>query len=78
MLTENSSGWMLDYVDPRNDTRMLMSIPKPMLRDFKLLAGARGISVAELVRRVVTQEIAAEIRARPEIAPSFRGVLKAN
>ena len=71
----DGSGWMLNYIDPRNDTRMLVSLPSAMLRDLHLLAKAKDISTAELVRRAVTREIAAEIRARPEIAPSFKGVL---
>lgn len=71
----DGSGWLLNYADPRNDTRMLVSLPSAMLRDLHLLAKAKDISTAELVRRAVTREIAAEIRARPEIAPSFKGVL---
>ena len=71
----DGSGWLLNYADPPNDTRMLVSLPSAMLRDLHLLAKAKDISTAELVRRAVTREIAAEIRARPEIAPSFKGVL---
>lgn len=71
----DGSGWMLNYIDPRNDTRMLVSLPSLMLRDLHLLAEAKGISTAELVRRAVTREIAAEIRERPEIAASFKGTL---
>lgn len=71
----DGSGWMLNYIDPRNDTRMLVSLPSAMLRDLHLLAKAKDISTAELVRRAVTREIAAEIRERPEIAPSFKGAL---
>ncbi len=71
----DGSGWMLNYIDPRNDTRMLVSLPSAMLRDLHLLAKAKDISTAELVRRAVTREIAAEIRERPEIAPSFKGTL---
>jgi hypothetical protein len=37
------------------------------------LAKARGISAAEFVRQAVTREIAADIKARPEIAASFKG-----
>lgn len=71
----DGSGWMLNYIDPRNDTRMLVSLPSAMLRDLHLLAKAKDISTAELVRRAVTREIAAQIKARPEIAASFKGVL---
>ena len=71
----DGSGWMLNYADPRNDTRMLMSLPSAMLRDLRLPAKAREISLAELMRRAVTRELAAEIRARPEIAASFKGTL---
>ena len=71
----DGSGWLLNYADPRNDTRMLMSLPSAMLRDLRLLAKARGISLAELMRRAATRELAAEIGERPEIAASFRGTL---
>ena len=71
----DGSGWMLNYTDPRTDTRLLVSLPSAMLRDLHLLAKAKDISTAELVRRAVTREIAAEIRACPEIAFSFRGAL---
>ncbi len=69
------SGWLLNYADPRNNTRLLISLPSAMLRDLRLLAKSQDISAAELVRRAVTREIAAEIRERPEIAPSFKGTL---
>lgn len=71
----DGSGWMLNYIDPRNDTRMLVSLPSAMLRDLHLLAKAREISLAELMRRIATREIAAEIKERPEIAASFKGAL---
>lgn len=70
----DGSRWLLKYTDPRNDTRMLISLPSAMLRDLHLLAKAKGISTAEFVRRAVTRDIAHEIQARPEIARSFRGV----
>ncbi|GIV03812.1 MAG: hypothetical protein KatS3mg015_2642 [Fimbriimonadales bacterium] len=71
----DGSGWLLTYANPRNDTRMLVSLPSAMLRDLRLLAKAKDISAAELVRRAVTREIAAEIKSRPEIAASFKGTL---
>lgn len=71
----DGSGWLLTYADPRNDTRMLMSLPSAMLRDLHLLAKAREISLAELMRRAATREIADLIKERPEIAASFKGTL---
>lgn len=71
----DGSSWMLNYTDPRNDTRMLMSLPSAMLRDLHLLAKAQDISTAELMRRAATREIAAHIKERPEIAASFKGTL---
>lgn len=71
----DGSGWLLNYVDPRNDTRMLMSLPSAMLRDLHLLAKAREISLAELMRRAATREIAAQIKECPETAASFKGTL---
>lgn len=69
----NDTGWLLRYPDPRSDTRMLTSIPSLLLRDLHMLAKAREISLAELVRRALTREIATEIRERPSIAASFKG-----
>ena len=71
----DGSSWLLNYADPRNNTRMLMSLPSAMLCDLHLLAKAREISLAELMRRAATREIAAQIKERPEIAPSFKGAL---
>lgn len=74
----DGSSWLLEYPDPKNDTRMLVSLPSAMLRDLHLMAKASGISTAELVRRAVTAELASQIRARPEIAASFKGALRAS
>lgn len=71
----DGSGWLLNYADPRNDTRLLVSMPSAMLRDLRLLAKSQGISIAELIRRAATREVAAQIKARPEIAASFKGTL---
>lgn len=71
----DGSGWLLNYADPRNDTRVLVSMPSAMLRDLRLLAKSQDISIAELIRRAATREVAAQIKARPEIAASFKGTL---
>lgn len=71
----DGSGWLLNYTDPRNDTRLLMSLPSAMLRDLRILAKSQGISIAELMRRAATREVAAQIEQRPEIAASFKGTL---
>lgn len=71
----DGSGWFLNYVDSRSDTRMLVSMPALMLRDLQLLAKSRDTSAAELVRRAVTREVAELIRERPQLAASFRGTL---
>lgn len=75
MPTPDGSGWLLSYEDPRNDTRMLISLPTAMLRDAQTLARARGISAAELVRQGLTREIAQHLRAAPEAAQAFVGSL---
>lgn len=71
----DGSGWLLNYADPRNDTRVLVSMPSAMLRDLRLLAKSQGISIAELIRRAATREVAVQIKERPEIATSFKGTL---
>lgn len=75
MSRRDRSGWLLNYADPRNNTRLLISLPSAMLRDLHLLAKSQDISTAELMRRAATREIAAQIKERPEIAPSFKGTL---
>lgn len=74
----DGSNWMLVYQDPKNSTRLLISLPPDMLRDAHLLAKARGQSLSEFVRCAITGEVASAIAARPEISPSFRGVRKAS
>ena len=71
-LPDNCS-WSLSYEDPRSSARFLVPLPPQMLRDFRMLAKAREISLAELIRRTLTHEIALEIAARPEIHRSFKG-----
>lgn len=71
----DGSGWLLNYADPRNDTRVLVSMPSAMLRDLRLLAKSQGISISELIRRAATREVAVQIKERPEIAASFKGTL---
>lgn len=75
MPRSDGSGWLLEYPDSRNDSRVLVSLPSAMLRDLRLLAKSQNISVAELIRRAATREVAAHIKERPEIAPSFKGML---
>ena len=75
MSHRDRSGWLLNYADPRNNARLLMSLPSAMLRDLHLLAKSQDISTAELMRRAATRELAAHINERPEIAPSFKGTL---
>ncbi len=75
MPAPDSSHWSLDYADPRSDTRFLFSIPTPMLRDLRVLAKSRDIGVSELLRRIVTREVAEFLEKRPDLQLSFRGQL---
>lgn len=75
MPAPDASHWSLDYADPRSDTRFLFSIPTPMLRDLRVLAKSRDIGVSELLRRIVTREVAEFLEKRPDLQPSFRGQL---
>lgn len=67
---------VLKYKDPRRSSRMLISIAPDMLRDAKLLARARGVSLSELVRRAMADVIADQVRSAPYTAASFRGELQ--
>lgn len=68
-------NWSLTYEDPRSNARTLISMPAEMLRDLRVLSKSQGLSVAEMIRRAVTREIAAVLEERPEIRASFRGKL---
>ena len=46
-----------------------------MLRDLRVLAKSRDIGVSELLRRIVTREVAEFLEKRPDLQPSFRGQL---
>lgn len=75
MTTPDSSNWSLVYDDPRSQTRFLFSLPPPMLRDLRVLAKSRDIAVSELLRRLITREVADFLRERPEVQASFKGRL---
>lgn len=69
----DQTKWSVKYEDPRSDVRFLFSLPKPMHRDIRLLAKARGMTTAEMIRQLISREVAAFQAERPETAPSFRG-----
>lgn len=58
MPTPDPSRWSVSYDDPRSSARMLISLPTQMLDDLRLLAQAREISLSELVRQVMSRELA--------------------
>ena len=73
MPSPNDSKWFVKYEEPRSQTKLLVSMPIEMARDVRLLASYKGITSAELVRRAVTEKIAAQIQAEPLSARSFKG-----
>jgi hypothetical protein len=75
MAAPDSTNWSLTYDDPRSHTRFLFSIPPPMLRDLRVLAKSRGIAVSELLRQLITREVADFLRERPDVQASFKGKL---
>lgn len=54
----DGSRWALQYLDPKSDTRMLISLPSAMLEDIARVAESEGISMAELTRRALTERLA--------------------
>lgn len=75
MAIPDTTHWSLDYDDPRSCTRFLFSIPPPMLRDLRVLAKSRDVAVSELLRQMITREVADFLVKRPDLQPSFKGQL---
>lgn len=69
----NDSAWTLKYADPKSDRRILMSLPSEMLRDLRVLAKSRSVSISEQLRQLITAEVARVIQANPAHSKSFRG-----
>ena len=67
MPRQSGDGWFLKYESTKVSTRLLLSLPKPMLDDAHAVAKAQGISVAELVRRAMTHHMSELARVHPEL-----------
>lgn len=67
MPRQSGDGWFLKYASAKASTRLLLSLPKPMLDDAHAVAKAQGISVAELARRAMTHHMAEVTRAHPDL-----------
>lgn len=52
-------GWALRYVVAGPWTRLLISLPRPMLEDLHTVSSAQGVSVAEFVRLAVCERVVA-------------------
>lgn len=74
-LPTSDAAWALRYPDTRSGSRLLVSLPPDMLHDLNVAAKGVDLSGAEFVRRALTRELAAVIRANPAAARSFRGQL---
>lgn len=73
MPRQSGDGWFLKYESAEASTRLLLSLPKPMLDDAHAVAKAQGISVAELVRRAMTYHMAELARVHPELVLKGQG-----
>lgn len=58
MARKAGKQWFIDYGEERSKTRLLISLPVPMLMDLHAAAKLQGISAAELVRRAATRQLA--------------------
>lgn len=67
MPRQSGDGWFLKYESAKASTRLLLSLPGPMLEDAHAAAQLQGISVAELARRAMTNHVAALAKAHPEL-----------
>ena len=72
MPRQSGDGWFLKYESAKASTRLLLSLPKPMLDDAHAVAKAQGISVAELARRAMTHHMAEVVKANPSLV-ALRG-----
>ena len=72
MPRQSGDGWFLKYESAKASTRLLLSLPKPMLDDAHAVAKAQGISVAELARRAMTYHMAELVKANPSLV-ALRG-----
>ena len=63
----SGDGWFLQYDSAKASTRLLLSLPGPMLDDAHAVAKAQGISVAELARRAMTHHMAEVVKANPSL-----------
>lgn len=67
MPRQSGDGWFLKYESAKASTRLLLSLPKPMLGDAHAVAKAQGISVAELARRAMTHHMAEVAKQYPTV-----------
>ena len=68
MPRQSGDGWFLKYESAKASTRLLLSLPKPMLDDAHAVAKAQGISVAELARRAMTRHMSEVVATYPELS----------
>lgn len=73
MPRQSGGGWFLKYEPAKASTRLLLSLPKPMLDDAHAAAKLQGISVAELARRAMTHHMSELARAYPELVLKGQG-----
>ena len=67
MPRQSGDGWFLKYESAKASTRLLLSLPQPMQDDAHAVAKAKGISVAEVVRRALTRHMRDFARAHPDL-----------
>lgn len=75
MPRQSGDGWFLQYDSAKASTRLLLSLPQPMLDDAHAVAKAQGISVAELARRAMTCHMSEVITAHPSLV-ALKGARK--
>lgn len=73
MPRQSDGGWFLKYESAKASTRLLLSLPKPMLDDAHAAAKLQGISVAELARRAMTHHMSELARVHPELVLKGQG-----
>ena len=73
MPRQSDGGWFLKYESAKASTRLLLSLPQPMLDDAHAAAKLQGISVAELVRRAMTHHMLELACAHPELVLKGQG-----
>lgn len=67
MPRQSGSGWFMQYESSKVETRLLISLPRPMADDLHAIAAAQKLSSAEVIRRALTRHMRDFVREHPTV-----------